>query len=58
MKNELKKAEITEADCIRLQCMIWLHLSKVKNWAPSPSSLDSAMLSFCFCDKFLSKIEL
>ena len=55
MKNELKKAEITEADCIRLQCMIWLHLSKVKNWAPSPSSLDSAMLSFFFffffCDK-------
>ena len=48
MKNELKKAEITEADCIRLQCMIWLHLSKVKNWAPSPSSLDSAMLRFFF----------
>jgi hypothetical protein len=37
---------MTEADCVRVECMIGL-LSKGENWAPSPSGLGGAIFSVC-----------
>lgn len=38
---------MTEADCVRVECMIGLLLSKGENLAPSPSGLGGAIFGVC-----------